>query len=262
MSRLQLLPQHRELIRQQIAELGLDEFGSEILKGAYTSFELFGEKQVSSRKKGTTRFGGHPDLPSTFDPSELDDFEFVYQVNLADLPKGHALGLPAGGLLSVFSDCEPYYGGKTLFFEPCELIRHRMPAPAADDIFSDVKPWKLRVGTKVAFPQYGDDLIFEIDGVGLEAAYEQLLETKFHDVRGPRLGEILGRFSDLNGDMRKTAVDRCGGKAVEWRSLWKVFSNYDSGLVISDFHQLHGMIRNRHLKSRRFEKVFSCTTNG
>jgi len=262
MSGHQLLPQHNDRIRQRISDLGLDDFRSGILEGAYSAYDLIGDTQADSRKKGTSRFGGHPDVPQTFDPAELDGFEFIYQVNFADLPDGTTLGLPDQGLLSVISNREPYYGGKTFYFEPSDLVGHRMPDPVPDYVFSNVKPWKLKVTTSVGFAEYGDDLFDEIEDAGLESEYERLRETKFQPVSGPCFGEILGRFSDLNGDMREEAADRCGGKVAEWRSLWKVFSSYESGLVISDFHLLHGMIRERHLKTLDFSKMFSIQSNG
>lgn len=262
MSGQQLLPEHSGRLQERISELGLDDFRSRILRSAYSVYRLIGAEQADSRKQGTTRFGGHPDLPASFDIEELNAFEFVYQVNCADFPTGELLGLPAEGLLSVFSSSEPYYGGKTLFSATSDLVRHRMPDPAPDYIFSNVKPWKLRTATGVGFPQYGDDLVEEIEAAGLSGQYEQLCSTKFCVASGPCFGEILGRFSDLNGDMRKQASDKCGGKPTDWRALWKVFSSYDSGLVISDFHVLHGMIQERHLKRRDFSKMFTTQSNG
>jgi hypothetical protein len=262
MSDQQLLPKHADRIEERISELGLDDFRSPILKGAYSAYDLIGVKQGDSRKKGTTRFGGHPDLPDSFNAEELNEFEFVYQVNCADLPDGELLGLPSEGLLSVFSNSEPYYGGKTLYFKTPDLIRHRMPDPVPDYIFSDVKPWKLKIATSVGFAQYGDDLFDEIEDAGLSDEYEQLCDTEFNNVSGPCFGEILGRYSDLNGDMREEAANNCGGKPTDWRSLWKVFSSWESGLVISDFHLLHGMIRKRHLKALDLSKMFSTQSNG
>lgn len=258
----QLLPKHANVICERIAELGLDDFRSRIVKSAYTAYDLIGAKQGDTRNKGTTRFGGHPDLPASFDTSELDEFEFVYQVNCADLPDAALLGLPTEGILSVFSNQEPYDGGKTLYFPSCDLVRHRMADPTPDYIFSDVKPWKLKITTSVGFAQYGDDLYDEIEQAGLSDEYGKLCETKFDAASGPCFGALLGRFSDLNGDMREEAADECGGKPSEWRSLWKVFSSYESGLVISDFHLLHGMIQKRHLKALNFSKMFTKQDNG
>jgi len=217
---------------------------------------------MGTQAKGSTRVGGHPDLPASFDVAELEEFEFIYQVDLADLPDGPLLGLPGEGILCVFSCCEPDEGGKTLYFPSRDLVRHRMPDPDPDYIFSDVKLWKLRIASTVGFAKYGDELFGEIEGAGLSDEYEQLFETELEKDTGPCFGEILGRFSDLNGDMREDAADSCGGKATEWRSLWKVISSFESGLVISDFHRLHGMIRNRHLDSVDFSKMYTTQSNG
>lgn len=261
MSTLQLLPQHADRIRDRISELGLDDFCTPILESACSAYGLIGVEQADSPEKGTTRFGGHPDLPAEFDTGELNDFEFVYQVNCADLPEGESLGLPADGLLSVFSNSDPYDGGKTLFFQTSDLIRHHMPDPMPDYIFSDVKPWKLKIANHVGFAGYGDELFNKIEDAGLSDEYEQLCCTEFSNVSGPCFGEILGRFSELNGDMREEAAEACGGKPAEWRSLWKIFSSFQSGLVISDFHLLHGMIRKRELQALIFSRMFSTESN-
>lgn len=258
----QLLPGHASLISDRIAELGLHVFESEILKSAYSGYLLIGSQQADTRTKGTTRFGGHPDLPASFDVAELEEFEFVYQVNCADLPNGSFLGLPSEGILSIFSNSEPYYGGKTLYFPDRDLVRHSMSEPTPDYIFSDLKPWKLRIATTVGFAEYGDEFFDEIQDASLSDEYEQLCQTEFDTCTGPCFGEILGRFSDLNGDMREDAADKCGGKAAEWRSLWKVFSSYESGLVISDHHRLHGMIWNRHLAALNFSMLYTIQSNG
>lgn len=262
MANRQLLPKHAEIIRERVAALGLNDFRSSILKAAYTSYELIGAKQADTRARGTTRFGGHPDLPAECDTGELNDFEFVYQVNCADLPGAAQLGMPTAGILSVFSNRDPYEGGKTLYFPDSDLIRHRMPDPEPDYVFSNVKPWKLKIGTNVGFAEYGDDLHFEIEAAGLSDEYAKLCETEFDKLASPCFGELLGRHSDLNGDMREDAAEECGGKAAEWRSLWKVFSSFESGLVISDFHLLHGMIRKRHLKSLNFSQMYTTQDNG
>ncbi len=257
-----LLPLHQQIIRDRIGELGLGDFRSAILKSAYSAYDLIGVKQSKTRAKGTTRFGGQPDLPSTFQTSDLDSLQFLFQVNLSDLPDGSMLGLPSDGILSTFSERDPYYGGKTFFFPSADLVRYRMPDPAPDYIFSNVKPWKLKIATSVGFAQYGDELFYEIEEAGLADEYEQLCNTEFSSRSGPCFGEILGRFSDLNGDMRETAADGCGGKPNEWLSLWKLFSSTESNLVISDFHLLHGMIRKRHLKNLDFTKMFTTEDNG
>ena len=257
-----LLPEHQQAIRERVSELGLGDFRSAILKSAYSAYNLIGAKQSDTRTLGTTRFGGQPDLPSTFETSELDSFQFLYQVNLSDLRDGFLLGLPAEGILSIFSNCDPYYGGKTLYFLSTDLVRHQMPNPTPDYIFSDLKPWKLKIAMSVGFAQYGVELFDEIEEAGLSDEYETLCNTEFDSRTGPCFGEILGRFSDLNEDMREDAANECGGKPNEWRSLWKLFSSFKSNLVISDFHLLHGMIRKRHLMNLDFTKMYTTQDNG
>jgi len=258
----QLLQKHEDRLRDRIAELGLGDFASGILSGSYSGYLLVGDSQALTEQAGTTRFGGDPDVPEAFDTAALDDLVFIFQVNMSDLPQAQALGLPEAGLLSVFSHREPYDGGKTFYFEPAGLVRHRMAAPDPDYVFSDMKPWKLKIKMSVDFPEYGDDLFDEIVDAGLESEYEQLSEMTFDDVSGPPFGQLLGRFSDLNGDMREDAADENGGEVHEWISLWKVFSNRESGLVISDFFLLHGMIRRPHLRELNFRQMYSCMSNG
>ena len=262
MSNQYLLPNHDQLVRRRIDELGLNDFRTAIIASAYSAYELVGTQQSDTPSIGTTRFGGHPDLPRDFDASQLESFEFAYQVNCADLPNGHQLGLPSQGILSVYSDSEPLEGGKSLYFPVSELVRHTMSDPIPDNIFSDVKPWRIEIASNVGFASYGDELVDEIEDAGLEDEYEKLCDTQFNAQAGPRFGEILGRFADLNGDMRNDAAKNCGGIPSEWRSLWKIFSSHESNLVISDFHLIHGMIRESHLEQLDFANTYTVTSNG
>ena len=92
--RQQLLPEHADHLKDRIKALDLGAYEKPILKSAYTAYNLVGHQQAGTRNAGTTRFGGHPDLPRSFDIDQLADHEFVYQVNLTDLPGGTTLGLP------------------------------------------------------------------------------------------------------------------------------------------------------------------------
>lgn len=257
-----LLPDHDAIIRERVEELGLNDFRSSILESAYSAYELVGTQQTTTTSIGTTRFGGDPDLPADFDAELIESCAFVYQVNFADLPNGPVLGLPTNGIFSLFSPYEPCDGGVTFFFPSSDLVRHQMPEPMENCIFSDVKPWNLSIANGVGFAAYGDELVDEIEEAGLEEPYESLCETEFNTQSGPRFGEILGRFADLNGDMRNDAAEDCGGEPTQWRSLWKVFSSYESNLVISDFHVLHGMIRDSDLERKDFTKLYSIQDNG
>ena len=257
----QLLSEHQTLLRNRIAELGLQDFAAGILAGAYSSYLLIGDEQAASDQLGTSRFGGDPDIPADFDRrDQLEELVFIYQVNLADLPQRAELGLPESGLLSVFSDGDADRGC-TFFFAASNLTRYALPEPDPEYIFANIKPWTLKLAPSVDLPDYGADLFDEIGDAGLDSEYEELCDTKFSDVAGPSFGQLLGRPSDLNGDMREDAVEECGGSVDQWRSLWKVFSSFESGLVISDVHVLHGMIRNQHLQSLDLSQLYSTCSN-
>jgi len=257
----QLLPEHKALLRKRIVELGLQDFNDRILNGSYSGYLLVGDRQAASRQVGTSRFGGDPDMPRKFDAAILDPLVFIYQVRMADLPHAKVLGLPDTGLLSVFSDSAADFG-TTFFFDDNDLVRHCMPAPDPEYIFANMKPWKFKVTTSVEFPEYGEDVFYEIQEAGLESEYEEFCHASPNLLSGRYFGQILGRFSSLNGDMREDAAKECGGQASDWLSLWKVFSSFDSGLVISDFHLLHGMVRKRDLKRRNFSRMYSTSSNG
>ncbi|MEZ6048627.1 MAG: DUF1963 domain-containing protein [Planctomycetaceae bacterium] len=257
---LQLLQEQRDHISYLIGDTGLSSFSSEILNGAYSAYRLLGKEQTESSELGISRFGGEPDVPQSFDTAQLLDLVFIYQVNMADLPQANILGLPDSGLISVFADINADYG-KAFYFEDVEFIRHRMPPKDPDYVFGRMLPWTLNVEMVVDFPRYGDDLVVEIIEAGLEEEYEKLCD-RFGCSSDKFFGQILGRFSDLNGDMRQEAVRRCGGETDKWRSFWKILSSYKSGLVISDFHEIHGLIQHQHLQDLDFSRVFSETTNG
>ena len=121
----QLLEEHRDRLRDRITELGLRDFKTGILNGSYSSYLLVGAKQDASQEFGTSRFGGEPDIPQSFDAARLDELVFVCQVNMSDLPQAQDLGLPDAGILAIFSDPHAEYG-KTFFFEKIVEIRASM----------------------------------------------------------------------------------------------------------------------------------------
>ena len=137
-----------------------------------------------------------------------------------------------------------------------------MPAPTPDYIFADVKQWKLTVVSSIDLPFFLDEVVDEVDDSQAEAKYEKLREDEHDKTPRRRFGQILGRFAELNGDMRDDAANACGGKPEDWLSLWKVLSSFESGLVISDFFLLHGMIRKRHLRDMELNAMYTCMSNG
>ena len=97
-----------------------------------------------------------------------------------------------------------------------------MPEPEPDYIFSDMKPWDPGITCAVDIPQYGNSLIFDLDEAGLDSNDNELDRSELSPLDGPSFGQIPGRFSELNGDMRNDAADDCGGEASDWLSLWPI----------------------------------------
>jgi len=84
-----------------IQELGMNEHREFILSIACPSIEIITASNPITR--GCSKFGGVPDVPSTFKWPEhsLGPYRFIGQINLSDIPVG-GHGLPSNGLLSFF----------------------------------------------------------------------------------------------------------------------------------------------------------------
>lgn len=252
-----LIEAQAELLHSLIAQHKLAAVAETIKLAAYTRVDLTCAGAETYAMLGSSRFGGDPDIP--INCSWLDRLEgmvFVFQVCLADLVWSTSLGLPASGMLYVFSDADAD-SASTFYFPGTrdELVRHRMPAPHPDYIFSEMKCVRLKASLGIDLPGYGSDEYDEIEDAGLDTRYESLEEGLTHG--DEVLCQLMGRHAELNGDLREDAAEAGGGKAQDWRSLWKILSSIKSGLVISDHHVLHGMMRDQDLATRAFASVFS-----
>ncbi|NHZ87480.1 DUF1963 domain-containing protein [Massilia sp. CCM 8733] len=252
-----LIETQAELLDSLIGQHELHAVTETIKRAAYTRVDLMSAGEETYATLGTSRFGGDPDIP--INCSWLDRLEgmvFVFQVCLADLVWSTSLGLPPSGMLYVFAD-EEALSASTFYFPGAsdELIRHRMPAPQPDNIFSEMKCLRLKGSLGIDLPRYGSDEFDEIEELGLDEGYHSLEErlTPGDEV----FCQLRGRCAELNGDLREDAAKAGGGNARDWRSLWKIFSSLESGLVISDHHVLHGMIKDQELATRAFANVFS-----
>lgn len=255
-----LIEAHARLLDSLISQHGLEVVAETIKQASYTRVGMTSAGEETYAALGTSRFGGNPDIP--IDCSWLDRIDgmvFVFQVCLSDLNWSASLGLPETGVLYVFSDQEAD-SASTFYFPgtPDQLTRHRMPAPEPDYHFSNMKCFRLKASLGIDLPEYGSDEFYEIEDAGLDEKYEIFLsQLQLLTPNGESYCQLAGRYADINGDLRKKAAEAGGGIAQDWRSLWKVFSSYESGLVISDFHVLHGMIKDQDLRSRNFSNVYS-----
>jgi hypothetical protein len=184
---------------------------------------------------------------------------FLFQINFAEFAFHQEFAIPEKGMLYVFSDQGPD-DGRCFYSSPDErpLHAHVMPPPIPDYIFSDMRECRLSWTTHVDFPDYGSEEYDAIEDLGLLEDYEHLLEDFYSPHKGPIL-QLFGRTADLNGDLRSMATEEKGGDMEEWQEFWKVFSSFESGLIISDHHVLHGLIKTKDLESLHFSDVYVCT---
>jgi hypothetical protein len=252
-----LIEAQAELLSSLISQHELGAVAETIKRAAYTRVDLMSAGEENYSTLGTSRFGGDPDIPINCPwLDRIEGMVFVFQVCLADLVWSASLGLPGSGMLYVFADNEAD-NASTFYFPgtPDELLRHRMPAPHPDYIFSEMKCVRLKGSLGIDLPRYGSDEFDEIEEAGLGAGYESLEERL---APGDEVFcQLRGRYAELNGDLREDAAKAGGGNARDWRSLWKILSSIQSGLVISDHHVLHGMIKDQDLATRAFANVFS-----
>ena len=253
-----LVENQRPAIETLVEKHGLSAVSNLVLNSAHARIDLIPEEEEDYAVVGNSRFGGDPDVPLN-SPwlDEIADKVFLFQARLSDFPWASSLGLPKVGWLYVFSEQEPdststYYSG-----EAVELVRHRMVPPEPDYIFSDLKAFKLRGSLGIDFPEYGSEEFDQIEAAGLEEEYELLMTSGAPEEE--TFCELAGRFEELNGDLREEAARSMGGQPFDWRSLWRVKSSFKSGLVINDFHVLHGLVRSVDLRARDFSSVYSQT---
>lgn len=258
-----LTQQDAKALREQIQISGLQEFETEIVEQSRAMCSLVGIEEVEPAEVGITKFGGSPDVPASFAQTEiktssggmmqLDDCVFIFQINFEELqPFAQGLDLPDKGLLSLFTDQEAQEG-YTFYFTEQNLIRHPMPH---HDCFSEMKAWTVGIERGIDVPSFGTLLRDKIEDAGLEEAYDNFENEHGHAADG--FAQLLGLQSEMEWDTRQLAVDECKGELGDWRVLWKIFSNHNSGVEIGDLHSLYGMIRNTDLLEGKFDEVFSA----
>jgi hypothetical protein len=210
---------------------------------------------------GCSKFAGNPDLPTDCSwRDELEDLVFLFQINFAELAFHNEFTIPEKGMLYVFSDQAPH-DGRCFYSSPRErpLQAHIMPPPDPEYIFSDMVACRLSWATHVDFPDYGSEEYDMIEDLGLLEDYETLVEDFSICPPKPPFLQLFGRTADLNSDLRSRAAEEKGGDMEEWQEFWKVFSSFESGLVISDHHVLHGLIKTKDLEQGHFADVYVCT---
>jgi uncharacterized protein YwqG len=165
----------------------------------------------NNEKPGSTRIGGDPDLPPSFEWPVIDQqyLAFLCQVNLAELPRPEGSPLPERGILYFFLgrdetayDVEHrinYYDGDV------GLLR-ATPHPPRDRSRSDYeeyKPFQVTSSIAISLPDFGSDLIY--DEIGLDDEnldrYIELLE-RFEPAHERRMGisQMLGYPKQFTGD--------------------------------------------------------------
>lgn len=244
-----------ELLNQSHLE-GVEEL---ILSGARSCLKMCASQHAI--ELGCSKFAGNPDLPPNCSwRDELEDLVFLFQINFAELAFHNEFAMPEKGMLYVFSDQAPH-SGRCFYSSPHEgpLQAHIMPPPDPEYIFSDMITCRLSWTTHVDFPDYGSEEYDVLEDLGLIDDYETLVEDFYIRPKKPPFLQLFGRTADLNCDLRSLAAEEKGGDVGEWQEFWKVFSSFESGLVISDFHVLHGLIKTKDLERLHFSDVYVCT---
>lgn len=260
-----LISKHAEEIEKKLSDYGLSKYAEAVKATSFSCIDLIGSAEEDYSELGNSRFAGDPDIPVNCSwQDEVSDKVFLFQFSFSDQPLSFDLGLPKEGLLYVFSSQEGDYG--STYFESCsksDLVRFSMPEPKPDYIFSSMKCWKLRAEIAYELPEYGSSVYEDLSEAGLADSFDSILADEARSNSGDKSSQqgtfcqIAGKFEELNGDLRERAAESFGGIPTEWRSLWKVFSSFKSGLVIGDCNTMHGMIRSAELSRLDFSKVFS-----
>src|SRR5262249_7259663 len=119
-------------LAKRIVSLGLEDARDALMAMSKPSIEL--HTSQSPITPGCSKFGGTPDLPSSFHcpRHDLGDYRFIGQINLSEIPRG-AGPFAESGLLSFFYVHDE--NGEVFWGDPGFVRAFRF------DIASDIQPF-------------------------------------------------------------------------------------------------------------------------
>lgn len=255
------------------------------------------EKTPKYAEVGNSRYGGLPDVPPSFSwpRSEHCYFNFLMQVNLAELPPLRENPLPGRGLLYFFVGYDRSHTDVdcriVLHDGPTEVLTRAAPPPRTEthEFYYDSVAHRLSCGPGIDLPPCGSEVFHQIaEQAGFpnreEAAekYRGLVEEVRHLGAGWGVGQLLGYPSEIDwgyggyGDMREHASlvsaglgNRIGDLdyrrehraelrkgAQDWRLLWRISSDFDVGVCINDAGEMFALVREADLARLVFSRVY------
>ncbi|CAM3980097.1 DUF1963 domain-containing protein [Saccharibacillus endophyticus] len=235
-----------EFVLQKLADAGLVEYRTQIGKLLFPSLKM----ELKALKKadivtGKSRVGGGADLPEGISWPEWDEcpYTFIAQINLAELPQGHTLPLPANGLLSFFYASAAMYDDDAFHGDPttCKVIY--TPSSAFDELRRlDIPESLMQADPKVVLSPTSITFVPDLCVPESDSAYlkqlglgwdgntvdhERYWSTFLTNLSEPRLCHVpihrlLGHPDQIQGDMQ----EQCA-KMLQWRSFDSSISEED-----------------------------------
>ncbi|MDX1962188.1 MAG: YwqG family protein [Pirellulales bacterium] len=281
----------RPHIQKLITDVGLERAATQLLDAALPAIGISGKKVLSPCRIGSSKIGGRPSLPITFEwPTHKGrKLDFLLQINLADVaPLDVQKLLPASGLLSFFYDLDSQPWG----YDPADLggfkvihttemlmlSEHEIPNPDFP-----MPECELTFHSVLTLPHFGSRAAYKfIESVGLSEAdynaYSELtskVEKLSHTVDGMGNHHLLGHSANVQGDMQLEAQLvtnglNCGNSrgyedprrkileagAEEWLLLLQLDSDDVNGFMWGDCGMLYYWIRRDDLMNQQFENVW------
>jgi uncharacterized protein YwqG len=233
---------------------------------------------------GSTRIGGKPDLADNIVwPSwNGKPLTFLAQINLADLGQfSYARVLPKQGwLLFFYNDEQSTWGYNpndegswAVIYMPnvnAKLERRGLPSASLPNGF--YHPCKVKMQEIITLPAYDSPAIgkLELNHVEREV-YWDLLEEVYADRKVCH--QILGHPQPIQGDMqlecqlvsnglycgdwtvyKDPRAIKLAKNAVDWRLLFQLDSDENTGMMWADVGRLYFWIRHADLRKRNFGK--------
>jgi len=237
---------------------------------------------------GTSRFGGHPDVPKTFEWLYADDrpLTFMAQFRLSDFAQYSEFSmLPAQGMLYFFyeADAQPWgdyddkEGSSVIYIQDENTPLHRLAHPIADGEFDEIKalaPHYISFEKRLSLPNEGYN---EPQYVGLSItededvdAYINLLnemqgDESRHQLFGyPSVIQYFIEWESMVYSKEKAEQQSLKDKLVEnrqlqydmmrnWQFLFQIDSDDDLDIMWGDVGIIYISIPKDSLAKKQFE---------
>ena len=280
-----------EEIREEMSACGLSDYFNALAPLAKNSVQISLDIQDEEDiPLGSSKFGGHPDLPSDIEWFRMDlvdiPMSFIAQINFAEVaPFDLDHKLPDRGMLYFFYDCSPDgmpwgfnpeddHGWKVYFYDgdPAALSRKDAPADLEEDdngiLFGSAR---MCFEAVMELPSTESDLTNNLDFPDDEDLQDQYWE--WLDENGSEIcNKLLGHADPVQSGMELeceyvTHKINCGTpdgykiakskgldkNAARWNLLLQVDSNEDIGMMWGDMGRLYLWITTEDLAARNFE---------